>query len=68
MFFLLYVLLYSYSAAIFAALFYFGIYTAKWMCVFNLLIFGLTIVFMGWMLHAGSKANKLKREHDFWLE
>ena len=23
---------------------------------------------MGWMLHAGSKANKLKREHDFWLE
>ena len=64
----LYIVIYATAAAIFAGLFWFGLYTPKWMGVFNLLVFGFTILFLTWMIYEGSKANKLKREHDFWLD
>ena len=63
-----YLLIYATGCAIFAAFFYFGIHNAKWMGVVNLLIYGFTLFFLAWMIWAGSKANKLKREHDFWQD
>ena len=66
--FFVYIAIYATSSAIFAAFFYFGIHNAKWMGVLNLLIFGFTLFFLAWMLWSGSRANKMKREHDFWQD
>ena len=63
-----FILMYSTVAAIWTAIFFFGIHKAKWMGIFNLIVFGLTVLFIAWMLYQGSVSNAYKREHDFWVE
>ena len=60
--------MYSTVAAIWTGIFFFGVHNAKWMGIFNLILFGLTVCFIAWMLFVGSTSNAYKREHDFWQE
>ena len=48
------VLIYAVAAAFFAAIFYFGIHNAMWMDIWNLIVFGCTLLFLAWMLFDGS--------------
>ena len=66
--FLVFCVMYGTCAAIWAAFFFFGLHNAKWEGGANLIIFGLTIFLIIWMMWQGGKANKLKREHDFWQD
>ena len=59
------ILVWTFNALHWWACFEFGIYDTEGYTVYSIIIFVITVLFIGWMLLSGAASNRTKREYEF---